>query len=198
MERNFKRITKSLKLPRESRDRIRFQLASYQAEQEEIPMKKANFKRRVPLIAAVAVMALTLAAAAATAAYFFRNDIIISGRDEIFSHSNAETSNLNIYCLSEHNIIEAKSVELSNTPKDIFDEWATLNNVPDVTFIDCVYDDHGDGNVQEGSAKHSAGNFYTLSLSVSGEFTKYASEKNGVFLLNLCAEHFTTTSVLTN
>ena len=93
------------------------------------------------------------------------------------------TTNLNIYCLSERNIIEAKSVEVSNTPKDIFDKWAALNNVSDVTFIDCVYDDHGTESMQEGSAEHSADKFYTLSLSVSGEFSKYASGENGVFLL---------------
>lgn len=184
MERNFKRISKSLKLPLESRERIRSQLASYQPEQEEISMKKANLNRRVPLLIAAAVMALvlTLTATAATVTRLFRNGIIISGSDEIFSHSNAESSNLNIYCLSERSIIEAKSVEVPNTPKDIFDEWATLNNVPDVTFIDCVYDDHGARRVQEGAAEHSAGNFYTLSLSVSGEFSKYASDKNGVLL----------------
>ena len=95
----------------------------------------------------------------------------------------AETSNLNIYCLSERNIIEAKSVEVSNTPKDIFDKWAALNHLSDVTFIDCVYDGHGTESLQEGSEEHSAGNFHTLSLRVSGEFSKYASGENGVFLL---------------
>ena len=95
----------------------------------------------------------------------------------------AETSNLNIYCLSERNIIEAKSVEVSNTPKDIFDKWAALNHLSDVTFIDCVYDGHGTESLQEGFAEHSAGNFHTLSLRVSREFSKYASGENGVFLL---------------
>ena len=94
----------------------------------------------------------------------------------------AETSNLNIYCLSERNVIEAKSVEVSNTPKDIFDKWAALNHLSDVAFIDCVYDGHGTESIQEGYAEHSAGKYYTLSLSVSGEFSKYASGENGVFL----------------
>lgn len=95
----------------------------------------------------------------------------------------AETSNFNIYRLSEHNIIEAKNVEVLNTPKGIFEKWAALNNVSDVTFIDCVYDGHGAVSIQEGFAEHSLGKFYTLSLSVSGEFSKYASGENGVFLL---------------
>ena len=94
----------------------------------------------------------------------------------------AETSNRNIYCLSERNIIEAKNVELLNTPKDIFDKWATLNNVSDITFIDCVYDDHGVGTIQEEPVEHPTGNFSTLSLSVSGDFSKYVSDENGVLL----------------
>ena len=90
MERNFKRISKSLKLPRESRERIRSQLASHQAEQEVVPMKKENFKGRVPLLIAAVVMAaaLTLTAGAVTAARFFRNDIILSSKEEIFTHVN--------------------------------------------------------------------------------------------------------------
>lgn len=92
MERNFKRISKSLKLPRESRERIRSQLASYQAEQEEIPMKKANFKRRVPLLVAAVVMAaaLTLTAGAVTATRLFRNDMIVSSQDDIPAPSNED------------------------------------------------------------------------------------------------------------
>lgn len=90
MERNFKRVSGGLKLPRESRERIRSQIASYQAEQEEIPMKKANLKRRIPLIIAAAVMvsALTLTAAAVTATRLFRNDMIVSSKDDIPKPSN--------------------------------------------------------------------------------------------------------------
>lgn len=90
MERNFKRISKALKLPRESRERIRSQLASYQPEQEEISMKKAIFKRRVPLLVAAIVMAaaLTLTAGAVTVTRLFRNDMIVSSMEEIFTNIN--------------------------------------------------------------------------------------------------------------
>lgn len=44
MERNFKRISDGLKLPQESRERIRSQLASYQKQSEDIPMKKIDLK----------------------------------------------------------------------------------------------------------------------------------------------------------
>ena len=80
MERNFKRISDGLKLPQESRERIRSQLASYQKQSEDIPMKKSTLKSRVPLIAVAVVMmmALTLTAAAAVVVHLFRNDIIVS------------------------------------------------------------------------------------------------------------------------
>lgn len=85
MERNFKRISDELKLPQESRERIRAQLASHQKQSEGIPMKKSILRSRVPLIAAAVVMmmALTLTAAAAVVAHLFRNDIIVSSRDDI-------------------------------------------------------------------------------------------------------------------
>ena len=85
MERNFKRISDGLKLPQESRERIRSQLASYQKQSEDIPMKKSTLKSRVPLIAVAVVMmmALTLTAAAAVGVHLFRNDIIVSSRDDI-------------------------------------------------------------------------------------------------------------------
>lgn len=85
MERNLKRISDELKLPQESRERIRSQLASYEKQTGEIPMKKSTFKSRVPLIAVAVVMmmALTLTAAAAVIVHLFRNDIIVSSRDDI-------------------------------------------------------------------------------------------------------------------
>ena len=85
MERNFKRISDGLKLPQESRERIRSQLASYQKQSEDIPMKKSTLKSRVPLIAVAVVMmmALTLTAGAAMVVHLFRNDIIVSSRDDI-------------------------------------------------------------------------------------------------------------------
>ena len=84
MERNFKRISDELKLPQESRERIRSQLSSYQKQSEDIPMKKATLKSRMPLIAAAVVMmmVLTLTAAAAVV-HLFRNDIIVSSADNI-------------------------------------------------------------------------------------------------------------------
>lgn len=84
MERNLKHISEELKLPQESRERIRFQLASYQVKREDIPMKKANLKRCVPLIAAaITVTIVLMLSAVAAVAHLFQNDIIISSMDEI-------------------------------------------------------------------------------------------------------------------
>ena len=84
MERNFKRISDELKLPQESRERIRSQLASCQKQTEDIPMKKSILKSRVPLIAAAVVMAMALTlTVAAAAVHLFRNDIIVPRLDDI-------------------------------------------------------------------------------------------------------------------
>lgn len=83
MERSFKRISDELKLPQESRERIRSQLASYEKQTEEIPMKKSTFKSRVPLIAVAVVMMMALTLTAAAAVYLFRNDIIVSSKDDV-------------------------------------------------------------------------------------------------------------------
>lgn len=85
MDQNLKRISDGLRLPPESRERIRARLASCQDQKEEIPMKKSILKTRVPLIAAAVIMAmaLTLTAGAAAAQFFFRNDIIVDSREDI-------------------------------------------------------------------------------------------------------------------
>lgn len=80
MERNFKRISDELKLPQESRERIRFQLASHQKQLEDIPMKKRS---HVPLIAAAVVTMMMLTLTAAAVVFVFRNDIIVSGIDDV-------------------------------------------------------------------------------------------------------------------
>lgn len=54
-----------------------------------------------------------------------------------------ETSYLNIYYVSENGIIENKSIEVRNTAEDIFNEWAALNNISDVSLVDCIYDNGG-------------------------------------------------------
>lgn len=129
MERNFKRVSKSLKLPRESRERIRSQLASYQAEQEVIPMKKANIKRRVPLLVAAIVMAaaLTLTAAGATVAYFFRNDIIVSSKEEIFTHGNkGENGAPSMVGIAGPNETPPSTLEkVTQSDRFISDDWTT-------------------------------------------------------------------------
>ena len=84
MDQNFKRISTALKLPQESRERIRSQLLSYQKQPEYIPVEKTTLKPPIPLIAAaiVVMMILTLTAAAAVV-HLFKNDIIISSVDDI-------------------------------------------------------------------------------------------------------------------
>lgn len=85
MDQDLKRIANELRLPQDSRERIRAQLASCQNQKEAIPMKKAVLKTRIPLIAAAVVMAmaLTLTAGAVVVQQFFRNDIIVDSEKDI-------------------------------------------------------------------------------------------------------------------
>lgn len=89
MERNFKHISDELKLPQASRERIRSELAAYQVQWEGIPMKKTASKPRVPFLAAAAVMAMALTVTAASVVVQrFRNDMIVSGVEDIPVSSN--------------------------------------------------------------------------------------------------------------
>ena len=83
MERNFKRISDGLKLPQESRKRIRSQLASYQKRSEDIPMKKSTLnnnmtktKKRRLLQKAVGV----IAAAAMLCVFAMAASTVLDGR----------------------------------------------------------------------------------------------------------------------
>lgn len=89
MERNLRRISDELKLPQESRERIRSQLASYQKQSEVIPVKKMVSKKRILMIAAAVVMVMALGlTATAAVAHLFRNDIIVSSMDDVPKPSN--------------------------------------------------------------------------------------------------------------
>ncbi len=101
-----------------------------------------------------------------------------------------ETSNLNIYYLSENGTIESKSIELNCIPKDIFNEWAALNNISDVTLVDCVYDNGGTEMVQGGAVEHTNGNYYTLTITLSSEFSMYAESENGDLLIETLRQTF--------
>lgn len=84
MDQDLKRISDGLRLPPESRERIRARLASCQDHKEEVPMKKSVLKTRVPLIAAAVIMAMALTlTAGAAVVQFFRNDIIVDSWEDI-------------------------------------------------------------------------------------------------------------------
>lgn len=91
-----------------------------------------------------------------------------------------------IYFLSECGVMESKNVAVQSDPKYIFDEWAAVNNVFNVSLVDCIYDTQGTEIVQ----KDDDGECSTLSLIVSPEFSKYASNENGVFLIETLRRTF--------
>jgi len=89
MERNLKRISDELKLPQDSRERIRSQLSAHDTKSEDIPVKKKILKSRVPLIiaAVVAMMALTLTAGAEAVKSMFHNDILVPSLEDAFEQA---------------------------------------------------------------------------------------------------------------
>lgn len=103
-----------------------------------------------------------------------------------FNNPTPQQQDIAIYFLSESGAIESKSVIVKSEPKDIFDVWAALNNVSDVTLVDCVYDTQGTEIVQ----KDNNGVYSTLSLTVSPEFSKCVLNGNGVFLIETLRRTF--------
>lgn len=84
MEQNFKRLADGVRLPEDSRARIRAQIASRAEEQEGMTMQKS--KTRLPrlAVALIVIAALTLTAAGtAVIVRQFRNDILVSDISEI-------------------------------------------------------------------------------------------------------------------
>lgn len=84
MEQNFKRLADGVRLPEDSRARIRAQIASRAEEQEGFKMQKR--KTRLPrlAVALIVIAALTLTAAGtAVIVRQFRNDILVSDISEI-------------------------------------------------------------------------------------------------------------------
>ena len=101
-----------------------------------------------------------------------------------------EVKNLKIYYLSENDAIESESVEVSCTPENRFYEWAALNNISGVTFVSCVYDDNGSEQIQGEMVEHTSGNYFTLELTVSAEFSSYAESEQGDLLVQSLRQTF--------
>lgn len=101
-----------------------------------------------------------------------------------------ETANLNIYYLSENGTIESKSIEVSCKPEDIFNEWATLNGVSDVTLVNSVYDNGGSEKLQGDKIEYTPGNYFKLNLTVSSKFSVYAESEVGDLLIKSLRQTF--------
>lgn len=93
MVRNLKRISDTLRLTQESRERIRSQLSSCPTDQKGVPMRKRSRKKIIPLVAAIiAALSLTLAAAAVIAPQY-QNDRIVNSRDDIPAPDHTDPNN---------------------------------------------------------------------------------------------------------
>ena len=106
------------------------------------------------------------------------------------------TKNLDIYYVAENGTIESKNIEVTCTAEAIFNEWATLNGITDVTLIDCAFDNgavenvKGDKDNPETPVEHKGTDYYTLTLTLSAEFKEYAESDNGNLLIDSLKETF--------
>ena len=101
-----------------------------------------------------------------------------------------ETSYLNIYYISENGAIESKSIEVNYAAKDIFNKWAELNNISDVAFVNCVYSNGGTETAQGEAAGYTPGNYYTLTITLSAEFSMHVESENGNLLIESLRQTF--------
>ena len=103
---------------------------------------------------------------------------------------------LDIYYVSESNTIESSNIYVRCTSEDIFAEWAKLNNIMDVSLIECQVDNDattiikGDPDDPETPVEHHGGNNTTLILTVSSEFAHYAASESGKMLIETLEKTF--------
>lgn len=101
-----------------------------------------------------------------------------------------ETTELDIYYVSKDDTIKSQRMEVACAPNDIFDKWTDLNSIPDVSLIDCVYDSDGsqlqpehEGDAEaEHPVGYTIGTHFTLTLTLSREFSRYQEGSRGVLL----------------
>ena len=112
------------------------------------------------------------------------------GEEESRNETVLATEILSIYYLAEDGSIESREMELRCVPEEIFNEWAALNNVEDVKFVSCEYDDNGSESSHDGVVEYRVGDYYTLTLTVSGEFSAYAGGERGELLVQTLERTF--------
>lgn len=129
MKGSFDRISKALKMPQESRERIRAQLVSPPEHQEEI-MKKAVLKTRIPLIAAAVVMAMALTiTAGAAAVQFYRNNIIVGSREDILDPADNGAAPGGVGIQSPSGNPPSTLEEITESDRFKSDGWSSNENI---------------------------------------------------------------------
>lgn len=123
MEENFRRIADAVRLPEDSRARIRAQIAS-RAEEQEASMQNKP-KKHLPRLAVAAIIiaaALTLTAAAAAVVHRFRNDIIVSSVSELPAPTE-DTPTAVAEPASGRKAPKTLEERLADGPRFTMDEW---------------------------------------------------------------------------
>ena len=97
---------------------------------------------------------------------------------------------LDIYYVTDENTIVSESVYTKYDAEDIFSKWAELNKVEGVTLIHYSFSDNGTETIIENPddpsnsiVQYTAGDYYTLDITLSPEFSIYADGENGQLLI---------------
>lgn len=122
---------------------------------------------------------------------------ITPGSEGSDSEGTLETTDLDIYYVTKDNKIKSRSMETACAPNDIFGKWADLNNIPDVSLVDSVYDSDGEeetpkpgSGTKEEPVTYHIGTHFTFTLTLSCEFSRYTEGRRGKLLMKSLEKTF--------
>jgi len=141
-------------------------------------------------IAACALIMLTIAIPS-----FLRNNLPndINGNDLHFAYV---YDYLDIFFVTEQDVITSESVFLRFAPVDIFSTWAGMNSVSGVSLIDSLFDRdfteiyHSDPSDPNTAVSVELGDYTVLNLTVSEEFAAFVGGGRGQLLVEALKKTF--------
>ena len=96
---------------------------------------------------------------------------------------------LNIYYVDEENTLVYESVFIRHTAEDVFSKWAQLNGIEGVELVEHLLGSngfetiHGDPNDPDTAVSYTVGDRFTLDMTLSSGFARYADGENGFLIV---------------
>jgi|GEM_PF-1588234 len=128
-----------------------------------------------------------------TGTFAFRNLNLSNGHYGIWSNEKLQVAYmydyLDIFYVTEQGVISFESVMLRFTPQDVFEKWAELNDVRDVSVVRSLLDremthfQHGDPSSPDSVVGVIMGDYAVFQLTLSNEFAPYMYSDRGHLLM---------------